>query len=266
VCRALSVDPHRRGAAADLALDLAHGGAAVAVELAAGVTPLRAGPRHAALAPPPTRMVAPRPRPVIPRPARRRRVRPAVLVAGAVAAFVAAGLAVGIAGRAHPPDPARAVPAPPEVETSSRAAAHGTAPSPVSRRSRPRPSAVAGSDPLVELDRLDALRARAFARGEPALLRRVYVSGPLLRADTAQLARLVPAGCGLIGVRSRFVPVAVRHTPGRDVLTVTATLPSSRLTCAGRAHGTAPGTAPTRLAVSLVRTDAGPRIADERRA
>ncbi len=55
--RALSVDPHRRGSAADLALDLRHSGEPIAVELGAGrartdasaAAPARAaGPRHAA--------------------------------------------------------------------------------------------------------------------------------------------------------------------------------------------------------------------------
>ena len=51
LCRAVSVDPHRRGTAADFALDLRHSGAPIAVELAAGRTRAAAqpaGPRHAA--------------------------------------------------------------------------------------------------------------------------------------------------------------------------------------------------------------------------
>lgn len=54
VCRALAVDPHRRGTAADLALDLRHSGEPLAVELAAGrarpepAAVPRSGPRHAA--------------------------------------------------------------------------------------------------------------------------------------------------------------------------------------------------------------------------
>lgn len=264
VCRALAVDPHRRGTAADLALDLAHGGQAVAVELAAGSGPIRSGPRHAADPTPPTRMVAPRPRPVIPHPTRRRRPRPSTLAATAVALLVAAGLTVGLAGRAREHESARAarvsVLPRPEVETSTVRSAHRGAPA-TSSSPVPRPA-----DPLVELDRLDALRARAFARGDPGLLRRVYLPGRLLRADATQLTRLVPTGCGLTGVRSQFVPVATRHQADRDVLTVTATLHSSRLVCAGHARGTAPGTAPTRLTIALVRTNAGVRIADERRA
>ncbi|HEU5265905.1 MAG TPA: protein kinase, partial [Jatrophihabitans sp.] len=49
--RALSVDPHRRGTAADFALDLRHSAEPIAVELAAGRTRRAAqppGPRHAA--------------------------------------------------------------------------------------------------------------------------------------------------------------------------------------------------------------------------
>ena len=258
VARALTVDPHRRGTAADLALDLVHSGSAVAVELAAGTAAagqLRTGPRHAADATPPTRLVAPRPRPVIPRQPRRRRPRPALLIAAAAAAVVAAGLGIGIAGRsgAHPPTAAGhgSSSARREVETSAPGGAK-----------RPAPHRGA----LAELDRLDALRARAYAHRDPALLRRVYVPGRLLRADTSTLTRLVPPGCGLAGVRTHFVPVAVRSRAGHDVVTVTATLGRSRLVCAGRQRGAAPGSSATRLTVELVPTASGLRIADERRA
>ncbi len=123
LCRALAVDPHRRGTAADLALDLRHSGEPVAVELSAGrgrsepAAAVRSGPRHAARPAeprstetavhvderampsfertsgvpggagqaPPTRMVGPRPRPAIPRPRRRAGRRRTMLIALAVA-------------------------------------------------------------------------------------------------------------------------------------------------------------------------------------
>ncbi|HKC28182.1 MAG TPA: serine/threonine-protein kinase, partial [Jatrophihabitans sp.] len=108
VARALAIDPQRRGTAADLALDLAHSGEPVAVELAAGRlrsdrAAAQPAARHAASAtsvpaPPPTRMVGPRPRPVIPRPAGRRRflnaswVHRGAVVAGVAAIAVAAAV------------------------------------------------------------------------------------------------------------------------------------------------------------------------------
>jgi hypothetical protein len=290
LCRALSVDPHRRGSAAALALDLGHSGEPLAVELAAGLARLeprpmaRTGPRHAATAhrgtpppaasppprdparpafdrpaaaaaepgPPPTRMVGARPRPVIPRPARRR-ARPGPMAA-VVAVTLAAGLAAlgvawaGSSGSTH----ATSTPNPrPQVETRSTAGAGTRSPA----------SAIGWA---ANLRRLDRLRARAFATRTPALLGRVYVRGPLLTADSAQLARIVPAGCGLAGVRTRFAHLRVIDGGGRAVVIAVATLPSSRLVCRGHSPASAPGAGPTKLRIELIRTAAGVRISSER--
>jgi hypothetical protein len=123
-----------------------------------------------------------------------------------------------------------------------------------------------GTDWYAELDRLDALRGRAYATRDTELLRRVYVAGTLLRVDAGQLIRLVPAGCGLAGVRSHYARLELRAARTRGVLTVRATLAPSRLSCGGRPRGTAAGAGPTTLRVVLVRTPAGVRIADEQRA
>jgi hypothetical protein len=262
VTRALAADPKRRGTAADLALDLAHGASAVAVELAAGRVPPGpaagwTGPRHAALPPgdpPPTRLVA-RPRPVIPRPPPRRSRRLALLVGGALAALIGcAGVAWASIGTAqqHPPALATSRPAP-QVETTAQ-------PSP------PRPAAAPTArhpDWLAELDRLDAVRARAFAERRPALLARVYPPGRLRAADVAALARLVPPGCGLAGVRTRYRQLHLVARDGGAVITVGATIAASRLSCPGRATRTAPG-AHARLRIVLAQTSAGVRIVGER--
>jgi hypothetical protein len=117
--------------------------------------------------------------------------------------------------------------------------------------------------PLL-LDRLDATRAQAFATRNAALLRRVYVPGALLRADTALLARLVPAGCGLTGARTTYSALHVGRHAGRYTVTVTASLAASRLVCHGTVRGNAPRAGPARLRLELADTSDGPRIAAQR--
>jgi hypothetical protein len=111
---------------------------------------------------------------------------------------------------------------------------------------------------------LDAQRAKAYATGDAALLRKVYVPGPLLTADTALLRRIVPGGCGLAGARTSYS--AVRAVPNGNgvVVTATATLSPSQLLCDGHRRGAAPGAGPTTLRLELINTAAGPRIADQR--
>lgn len=300
LCRALSLDPHRRGTAADLALELRHSGVPVAVELAAGRARgdprlvARSGPRHAAVpgratpddtsadsagdpsrpdfarpgalsvgAPPPTRMVAPRPRPVLPRPQRRRfRLRP-VAIAGAVLFAVILAIAGALSVRGGGRSGGAAARPRPQVDTPERPPVRAAQPgSAAGRASAPSASA----DPLSELERLDALRARAFATRDAALLNKVYVRGPLLRADAALLHRVVPAACGLAGVRTTYSDAQASRRGAHTVLTVTATLPPSRLVCGGTVSGRAAGTGPTRLRVELTHTRAGIRIAAERPA
>jgi eukaryotic-like serine/threonine-protein kinase len=275
--RALSVDPQRRGTAADLALDLRHSGQPVAVELSAGVARrdpqpvLRSGPRHAAQpagrppaaasrrssavgdssrpafdrphAPPsgaaPTRLVGPRPRPVIPRPPRRR-PRRRVLAIG-VAAALATGL--GLAGT---------------LWARAEGRAEHRSPAAVA------PVAVRPVDWASTLAGLDAMRAKAFATRNAVLLQAVYLPGGLLAADAALLARLVPVGCGLSGVRTRYSQVHATTSGGHVVLTATAVLSSSQLVCGGQRRAIAPGAGPTRLRLELARTPNGLRIADQR--
>jgi hypothetical protein len=243
--RALAVDPQRRGTAADLALDLAHSGEPVAVELAAGrlrseTVTARPAARHAAAetappSPPPTRMVGPRPRPVIPRPTARRRIlswsplRWAAAIA-AVAAMTAAALLL------HPWSRADRPPA-------------------------PRPAAAMWT---TQLRQLDAVREQAFAERRPALLRGVYVQGPLLHADADLLQRIVPDGCGLAGVHTTYAKVRSSAAAGRTLVTAVARLSSSRLVCGGRLRARAPGRAAMRLQIVLVRTSGGVRIFAER--
>lgn len=252
VCRALSVDPQRRGTAGEFALDLRHSGEPIAIELGAGtarveprlVTP---GPRHAARPAvsrsvadvasaelPPTRMVAPRPRPLIPRPARRR-LRPR-LVAAAGAVAIAGMLAF--------------------VATAFARGGHGAA------SASARPSAVDWAAVLADLD---GLRAHAFATRNPRLLEQLYGSTALLVADTRLLESIVAPGCRLVGVRTRYAEVrAASHGPRRATVVALATLEPSRLRCPGHADRIAPGAGPTRLRLELRGSAGGIRIVAQR--
>jgi serine/threonine protein kinase len=261
VLRALAADPQRRGTAADLALDLAHSGTAVAVDLAAGrVSPGPAaewtGPRHAVRAPgdqPPTRLVA-RPRPIIPRPPPRRSRRLPVLIGLAIIGLLSfAGVAwAGIGTNDMQPNQPTSE-SQPEVEPTIALPNVPSASAPPIQR----------PDWVVELNRLDALRARAFAERRPTLLRRVYQPGPLFAADSAALSRLVPAGCQLHGARTHYRHVRVTDEDDRAIVIASATMAPSRLTCTGRSTQTAPG-ADARLRIVLEDTANGVRIVSER--
>jgi eukaryotic-like serine/threonine-protein kinase len=246
LARALDVDPQRRGTAADLALDLAHSGTAVAVELTAGVVPEGSRAAQRAAAPPPTRMVA-RPRPVIARPPAPRADRrlPIALAVAVVGVLVAAAIAWKTMGTSdgHPAHPTR----PPAVPAAEPPAQETPAP-----------------NWLAELKRLAAVRARAFANRQPALLRRVYVPGQLLRADQETLLRLVPPGCRLLGAQTTYSHPDVLRRGGTAVVTATAALRRSQLVCADGRRMQAAG-AVARLRVQLRKTPAGVRITALRR-
>lgn len=132
---------------------------------------------------------------------------------------------------------------------------------------RDRPPQRDRADWISTLSRLDALRAKAFATRDVGLLKRVYLPGPLLTADTALLLRLVPLGCGLVGATTRYTGARVQAlTGGGATLTVLATLPPSRLECPGAAARRAYGVGPAAMRLRLVRTTAGARIAAQERA
>jgi hypothetical protein len=102
------------------------------------------------------------------------------------------------------------------------------------------------------LAHLDATRAAAFARRNPALLAAVYPPGSLRDQDTALVRAIVPPGCGLVGVRSRYSAIRVLDRTATSVrIRVRARLEESRLTCAGRAGRQAPGAGPVRLVIEL---------------
>jgi hypothetical protein len=324
IARAMAIDPHRRGTAADLALDLRHSGEPAAVELAAGrrridtdadVPRTPSGPRHAARAgappsrtpddagrpvferpaglstvaasAPPTRMVGPRPRPVVPRPsggARRILSGRRIVLVGCtalIAVLLAAGGTVWAATRSEPSTDrqhaaARSSAAPTSAARTSTSptATYSPTVSPrhetpeVPRRSAPDVSPArlptSAHEAAAALDALDRIRADAFRSRDVGLLEKVYVAGALRSADTAMVERIVPRGCGLVGVRTRYAGVRVAASGPRVVVTATATMSTSRLMCGATARGTAAGAGPVSLRIDIVRTAAGVRIAAQR--
>jgi hypothetical protein len=296
--RALRIEPHLRCSAAEFALDLRHSSEPAPVELAAG------RPHHVEPPPGPRPEDGPAPaaaadvaRPSFSRPGydgpsgnpaqlthgvraalhapvprRSSRLRELVRhrgtrVAGLVIAVIVV-IAVGAGllqwttggsdhGGAHrsggshrPAGPPPAIPAAP---TSPPAAA-----SPAASTSSP-----AGAAALLQS--LDRIREQAFARREVSLLARVYVAGPLLDQDTALLRRVVPAGCGLVGVHTTYAAVTVSPASQRLVLSTTATLAPSRLSCHRTTSAGAAGERPTRLRIELVRRSDGYRIASQQK-
>ncbi|MGI8760021.1 MAG: serine/threonine-protein kinase [Jatrophihabitantaceae bacterium] len=279
VCRALSVEPSLRGTAADFALDLRHAGTPVAVELAAGQA--RGEPSRAArddeaadrAAPPAGRHAAVPGRPPFERPPARHAVgqpplthgvrvptprafagarrevwwrRPRVRQAGmgaALAVVLAALIAGAVWWRAG----------------ASQREVGATASSPAPSE---RPAGLDADSAATVLARLDSYREQAYAHRDPRLLARVYVAGPLLAEDSALLTRIVPQGCGLLGVRTGYRDVRVeRLGPDRTEISVQATLAASRLQCAGTPGARAAGTGPTPLRVVVAKTPSGYALA-----
>ena len=233
-----------------------------------------ASPPPAAGASPPTRLVGPRPRPAIPRSRPRGRRRRAVLLALALALRRLAGRrrhGVGHDRRPPGPQPVRR-PAPgrrrepPAVQPGSRR--------PPAPPRRPGHSAGrAGSDYGRARPRGDERLARGPARPRrdpgPGLPHpRRAPARPRLPARPAARRRHrdpAPHRPGRLrtvrGAHHLSRRAGARHGEHLTV-TATATLSASRLICAGRVTGTAPGTGPVRLRVILAPTASGLRIAE----
>jgi hypothetical protein len=262
VARALALDDAHRLTAAEFALDLRHAAEPAPVELAAGrahpndrADPVQATGEQAVF----THLMRPRTHRAEPARRRRRGGRsPRVLAAGAgmlVALLAAATVLWWVHWWPHHPghrqaaivQPARVPPA--EVLPTQLTTRPATSASPAALS-----SAAAGS----VLAQLDAVRARAFAQRDPRLLTGVYQSADLRAKDGALIDRIVPAGCGLYGVHTRYSAVAITaRAPNQIILTAKAALQPSTLECSGRPSGRAAGTGPVALQIVLVRTSSG---------
>ena len=287
VARALRLDPLHRGTAAEFALELRHAAEPVAVELSAGRTrradalpdswPLQTvPPATGAQASSPVRVPpfarAPltagvrAPSPFVRPPSGRhasaaagRRVAPAVIAVAALAAVVVAVVAAVLWWPQSPRSGQSA-------RSGHEAAASVTAPvAPQSVRTTPVAATrhARAHDVRAVLASLDARRARAFAARDPAALHAVYASAALLARDRALLLAIVPPGCGLHGLHTSFGTVRVlRSEAPLRVRAVVAVQPSA-LVCGGRPAGRAHGARPVTMALELVHTIAGYRIAAE---
>jgi eukaryotic-like serine/threonine-protein kinase len=117
------------------------------------------------------------------------------------------------------------------------------------------------------LGQLDSARERAFGDNDPNILKQVYVAGPLLAQDVQTMARAVPPGCGLIGLRTTYASVNSAGMAGRKlVISAVATLSPATLICGGARTATSASRGPTPLRIELVTTDDGYRISSQRSA
>jgi hypothetical protein len=116
---------------------------------------------------------------------------------------------------------------------------------------------------VMTLGRLDAVRAEAFATGDPPLLDEVYVKGSRIqRVDAAAIrdyarrdARVVGAELHLLSCRR------LSSTDGRVRLDVVDRLGAARVEWEDGTTRRLPRDLPTRRVVTLVRTSEGWRIA-----
>jgi hypothetical protein len=302
VARALSVDPARRGTAAEFALELRHAAQPVAVELTAGRARTAAVPPSAAesasssaggnggVSRPrqPLTMGVRAPSPFAPPEARHRAHSRPRVATGLMVCVTALALALctgvwwwrsaatdpasahaAAPAAAHPS--ARSTPHPTARSTGQHPSGPATAPSSASSPARSSAISPAGAAParalapaqaLAVLSALDDTRSRAYATRNPALLAAVYASANLLARDRAQLLSIVPMGCGLQGLHTRFSRLALTSASvDRARLRVTATLAPAGLVCAGTASGATPAARPTGLVLDLVRVGTTYRIA-----
>lgn len=286
ILRALTVEPELRGTAADFALDLRHAGQPVAVELSAGrsrVEPSLARlaaiaadrPAGAAAAEPLPASALPFthgvrvPSPLAPRePRHRSGARSRALSTPIAVLLTAIGLIVAALvwwPNGNHPRPS-ADPGP--TTGISRSRPHSSSPAHPSRtparsRGSGRPLDAARAQRVLE--RLDSVRAAAFAARDSGLLRQVYASRPLLTRDTSLLTATVPVGCGLRGVRTSFAGVRI-SAQRRDFvrLRVRAVLGRSTLVCGNTRAGTAAGAGPAELRIELNHVEGSYRIASQR--
>jgi hypothetical protein len=166
----------------------------------------------------------------------------AVVVGAAVAAALATAAVVA---------PGRSAPARPAVGTASPDGV-------VARRADSLPAVSAEAEVLA---RWDARRARAYARGDVAALRALYVAGSAAAArDVAVLRSYLVRGLRVRGLRMQLLAVEVReHRQDQIRLRVTDRVLGARAVARGWAHPL-PADQPTSRAVTLVRVDGAWRV------
>ena len=167
----------------------------------------------------------------------------AVVVAAAVASVLAGGCSGGSVGRPAA-GPVGTATAPPAAATTAVRAA-------------PTPSRAS-----AVLHRWDRARAEAFASGDLAALRRLYVPGSTAgTADARTLRAYLERGLRVEGMRMQLLAVEVlEERPGRIRLQVTDRL-TGAVAVGPRGRVRLPSDAASTRVVELVRRDAGWRVA-----
>lgn len=259
--RALTPDPAYRPSAEELAVAVFDTAPAEPVRLDGSAARVRGvGPRTVPVALPPTHQAAARVAVAEPEPVRARRFRrrPASLsrVPGwargrsrALAAGAVAVLALGLAAAAG------------TAWSGTDDGAPAASRSPRAGGSEGLPAAGWAST----LAALDEDRSRAFAAGDPGLLRSVYApGGPALGRDAAVLRRLTDAGLRAEGLRLAATRVAVQErSAGQVRLAVTDVMPGYRLVDEGGAVvERRPGRGSRAWTVVLARDGAAWRVYD----
>jgi serine/threonine protein kinase len=112
--------------------------------------------------------------------------------------------------------------------------------------------------PAAILQAIDKVRAEAFAQRRADLLRRVYASPDLLAQDVERLQAAVPAGCGLIGLTTTYTAISVTtQTTGRIELQASASLPPARLQCGDQVGRPSASAGPTLMRIVLTASAPG---------
>jgi hypothetical protein len=152
--------------------------------------------------------------------------------------------------------------APTSTRSSTASSTASSTPKPSMAPATPHP---APRVPAV-LAGLDGIRAAAFARRDPSLLAGVYASSALLARDRALLTSIVPRGCGLRGVHTRFSHLVVTaRTADRIRVRVQVALGPSTLVCGDTPSGRAAGAPVTTLQIELVHRGSAYRIAAQKK-
>ena len=165
----------------------------------------------------------------------------------------------------------RGVSSSPKQSPVTQVAATSSAVPTVSSSGRPATTStstvVAEPDWSAVLAALDAAREQAYAKADPRLLERVYVPGPLLTQDVAQLNRQVPKACSLPGLRTTFGDVRIeQRTTSQTTLRVIASSGAAVLLCGGEPGASVPAIGPTSLRVTLAKSASGYLISGQRLA
>ncbi|SDE93967.1 Serine/threonine protein kinase [Blastococcus fimeti] len=264
--RGLAADPHERGSAAALALDLRHACRPEPVTLSAGGAARRgAGPRPELTHVVPGRR--PRPAPVVVPPAgRSARVRELLGSARpgvpprAAAATVVLALVLALTGWLAVRGGSDAGPGTSVAAATAPAAPRST--TPAAAPAEP----VTAAEWAAAVDRLYGQRAEAFASASVAALAGVWVGGsPQGEADAAHARTLDAAGERLRGFAPTVTDVQVASlAPDRAELLLTDGWAAYEVVPAGDPAGpalrTEPARAPAPARVVLVRTPEGWRI------